>query len=235
MESAINASGISVEDSMEPAASDVSAQSALEDKLAIFTINENGKSGFVGASSGFSLFSPQGLRWVSEKTGSTKFQEAMMAVANSCNIDAFSEGVFDMSQDIGERQPLPPKEVAREYMAVFFNTFNAAFPLYDEEQVWERFERDYSTVDHLSEPAWYASLNVFLSFGRGMPLQNSTLDEVCGRYFHNARSVVMKLMFQKPSLLSVQALIGMVCHSTYSVISAETLFPGIHQADRRRP
>ena len=207
MESAMNASGITIDEPIGSAIPAVSAQSALEDKLSIFMINDDGVSGFVGPSSGFSLFSPQGLRWISEKTGSRQFEDCIREVAHSCDAVVFPNTFMP---NAGEPEPLPDKETANQYMETYFSTFNCAYPLYDKEMVMTRFAKDYFNVTREADPAWYASLNIIFLIGRGVARKDNGRDFVCERYFNNASSVFTELLFNSPSLLAVQAMIGMV-------------------------
>ncbi|OAF63243.2 hypothetical protein VC83_00234 [Pseudogymnoascus destructans] len=210
MESAMNASGIAVDDGdPEAAIPAVSAQSALEDKLSIFMISDDGAAGFVGPSSGFSLFSPQGLRWISEKTGDDNFEQVIKAVSSSCEHRATSGQETFRPLSESEREPLPPKDIANEYMAAYFDNFNNSFPLYDKESVMERFGRDYYMVNREKDPAWYASLNVIFLIGRSITMHEREPNGLCERYFRNAASVFSELLFSGPSLLAVQAMIGM--------------------------
>ena len=211
MESAMNASGIAIDDGeREAVIPAVSAQSALEDKLSIFMISDDGAAGFVGPSSGFSLFSPQGLRWISEKTGNNDFEQVIKEVSNSCdNHMTGNQAAFRPIPD-SEREPLPPKDVANEYMAAYFDNFNNSFPLYDKDSVMERFGKDYYMVNREKDPAWYASLNVIFLIGRSIAMHEREPHGVCEKYFRNATSVFSELLFNAPSLLAVQAMIAMV-------------------------
>ncbi|OBT41934.1 hypothetical protein VE00_07468 [Pseudogymnoascus sp. WSF 3629] len=210
MESAMNASGIAIDDGdAEAAIPAVSAQSALEDKLSIFMISDDGAAGFVGPSSGFSLFSPQGLRWISEKTGDNHFEQVIKEVSSSCEHQATSgQDTFRPLLE-SEREPLPPKDIANEYMAAYFDNFNNSFPLYDKESVMERFGRDYYMVNRQKDPAWYASLNVIFLIGRSITMHEREANGLCEKYFRNAASVFSELLFNGPSLLAVQAMIGL--------------------------
>lgn len=211
MESAMNASGIAIDDGdPEAAIPAVSAQSALEDKLSIFMISDDGAAGFVGPSSGFSLFSPQGLRWISEKTGDNNFEQVIKAVSSSCEHQASSGQDTFRPLPESEREPLPPKDIANEYMAAYFDNFNNSFPLYDKESVMERFSRDYYMVNREKDPAWYASLNVIFLIGRSITMHEREANGLCEKYFRNAASVFIELLFNGPSLLAVQAMVGMV-------------------------
>lgn len=228
----MHASGITIDDPIEPAIPAVSAQSALEDKLSIFMINDDGVSGFVGPSSGFSLFSPQGLRWISEKTGSRTFENCIREVAHSCDAVVFPN-TFMPNQS--EPEPLPDKATANQYMETYFQTFNCAFPLYEKETVMARFAKDYFNVGREQDPAWYASLNIIFLIGRGVARKDNGRDFICERYFNNASSVFTELLFNSPSLLAVQAMIGMVRPFSYTIVFvAANLFPGIRNASRRR-
>ncbi|KFX86018.1 hypothetical protein V490_09269, partial [Pseudogymnoascus sp. VKM F-3557] len=210
MESAMNASGIAIDDGdPEAAIPAVSAQSALEDKLSIFMISDDGAAGFVGPSSGFSLFSPQGLRWISEKTGDHNFEQMIKEVSNSCeHPPAGGLSTFRPLPE-SEIEPLPPKDMANEYIATYFDTFNTSFPLYDEEIVMERFAKDYYMVSRERDPAWYASLNVMFLIGRSIGTHEKGPGGVCEKYFQNATSVLPELLFNGPSLMAVQAMIGL--------------------------
>lgn len=210
MESAMNASGIPIDDGdREAAIPTVSAQSALEDKLSIVMISDDGAAGFVGPSSGFSLFSPQGLRWISEKTGNSNFEQVIKEVSNSCEHHANAQDTFRPLKE-SEREPLPPKDVANEYLAAYFDNFNHSFPLFDRESVMERFARDYYMVSRERDPAWYASLNVIFLIGRSIAMNEREPNGISEKYFKNASSVFSELLFNAPSLLAVQAMIGMV-------------------------
>ncbi|OBT66534.1 hypothetical protein VE03_03670 [Pseudogymnoascus sp. 23342-1-I1] len=208
MESAMNASGIAIDGDPEAAIPAVSAQSALEDKLSIFMISDDGAAGFVGPSSGFSLFSPQGLRWISEKTGNNDFEQVINEVSNTCEQPTGDQATFRPLRE-NEREPLPPKDVANEYMAAYFDNFNNSFPLYDKESVMERFAKDYYMVNREKDPAWYASLNVIFLIGRSIAMHEREPHGLCEKYFRNASSVFSELLFNGPSLLAVQAMVGM--------------------------
>lgn len=210
MESAMHASGISIDDPIVPAIPAVSAQSALEDKLSIFMITDDGSSGYVGASSGFSLFSPQGLRWINEKTGNNQFEKVIQSVVYQCDTETIFPNTMKMVSD-GNTEPLPSREEAEEYMECYFQTFNAAYPLYDKEAVYARFQRDYQEGDAQKhrDPAWYASLNIMFLIGRAISRKLVSRDVICERYFNNCSSVSLELMFNSPCLLAVQAMIGM--------------------------
>lgn len=73
---------------------------------------------YQGWASGFSLFSPQGLRWISEKIGD---KEEMVRIVD--NVTKSDYGVWGHADaDLwypkprSEHSPLPPKDLALKYV-----------------------------------------------------------------------------------------------------------------------
>jgi hypothetical protein len=66
-----------------------------------------------GASSGFSIFSPSGLKWISEITGDDDFQKWIF---NILDHDDHSEKISNPSMfhtmSDAEREPLPSQDIA---------------------------------------------------------------------------------------------------------------------------
>jgi hypothetical protein len=214
MESAMHANGISIDDSdLTPIAQLASAQAELEDKLSILVLSDDGNAGFVGPSSGFSLFSPQGLKWIREKTGNRDFETVLQDVnSEACHGQEYPLRLPNAFVDKNvERYPLPPKSEADQYVKAFMEDFNISFPLYHQATFLERYEKDYYTADPDRDPAWYASLNVVLMLGRSIQRREKGQDLMGERIFANACSVFTDLLFNGSSLLAVQAMIGMVC------------------------
>jgi hypothetical protein len=118
MESAMSANGLSIADpEMEPTSTSLDSQAALSDKLSMFMISDNGKSAFVGASSGFSLFSPQGLNWISQKTGNRDFENIVKSISEDCDTGPVGgTHNFFLPLPVEQREPLPEKEVADMYL-----------------------------------------------------------------------------------------------------------------------
>jgi len=81
------------------------------------------KSSTLGASSGFSLFSPQGLQWISEKTGNNDLSQFIGKLARSGRGTSFPEQA-DLWSSLppSEREPLPEKYIADLYVqCMYFN------------------------------------------------------------------------------------------------------------------
>jgi hypothetical protein len=87
----------------------------------------------------------------------------------------------------------------------------------------EHFERQYSDTPR-DDLSWYACFNVVLAVGSGVlrtgypatdPLTSPEdvqllPEELPAKYLRNATSVITDLQFGSPSLMSVQAILGMV-------------------------
>lgn len=173
----------------------------LTDRLSTLMIDEEGSSNFLGkysdssvvetkaeisltpgSASGLSMFSPQGLQWISERTGNFELPKLIKRIGKERQTNK-AKTQLDLWYPLHEsaREPLPPKHVADLWVRskatlevfgsltetialVYFETFNTMFPLYD----WEVFEQ-YYTRHYSSNPppgaAWFASINVVLGIG----------------------------------------------------------------------
>lgn len=141
MESVI-ASKISTPESSEDLdEGSISRQVGISDNLSMIVINEQGGSQFVGmittyswpsvrsesekspgSSSGFSLFSPRGLRWISEKTGNRNLERLVSQVIQ-LDPETWDQGCWNKFDDFTwhpipseQLKPLPEKDLASEYV-----------------------------------------------------------------------------------------------------------------------
>ena len=106
----------------------------LTDKLSTLLVSEEGNSRFLGksflakshyspsnsltgASSGFSLFSPQGLQWISEKTGSNDLSESISRIASTKTPWPIGQTEIWYPMSPLDREPLPPKQLADLYVS----------------------------------------------------------------------------------------------------------------------
>ncbi|RSL70391.1 hypothetical protein CEP51_012196 [Fusarium floridanum] len=109
-------------------------------------------------------------------------------------------------------QELPTKPVALDLVMDTFKSFNRFFPLFDEQDFLQKFDRHYLTSSP-SSPGWWACINIGLSLAhrfRSMRMfeTGSESAQACG-YCHNALAVVAELNVLHNSLPAVQALVGM--------------------------
>ncbi|RDW70180.1 hypothetical protein BP5796_08577 [Coleophoma crateriformis] len=208
----------------------IERQMELSDSLSMMIINDRGASQFVGSSSGFSLFSPRGLQWIAEKTGTTNLDKLLKQVLQ------LDPGTWDRGSWSGftnlswypippsQREPAPEKAVADKYVEMFFFNFNAIFPIFNRASFDERLEQQYSD-NPPQETAWYASFNSVLAIGCQMyrmsllesqapsPFQSRVdhdLEQEAARYCRNSAGTFHDLQFGSATLLSVQAMVAMV-------------------------
>jgi hypothetical protein len=112
----------------------------------------------------------------------------------------------------------------------YFNSFNGTFPLFDRKAFFAYFDRQYSN-DPPKSRSWYGALNIVLSIGCVIATDSTCFETIVGasvtranfvelswRFFQNASSVLLDLLFLDNDLMAVQTLIGMVllpCHSPF--------------------
>jgi hypothetical protein len=287
MESVITASGLdthwnrdTANEKFEPHPAD---PSKFTDRLSTLLINEQGNSRFLGdyvdslltmnnflmsfltsgASSGFSLFSPQGLQWMSERTGNDALPQFISGMTRTMR-DPMPNGTAELWHKISpsKLEPLPLKEIADVYVQCrclylyletstkpsligFFDTFNGIFPLYDRATFDKYYDLQYSGQPPCG-PAWYASLNIVFCMGTMMSQVSSsekakqsfggynTAEDQLWKYFRNACSCFVDLMFNDCSLLAVQAMCGMVRCCLHCFRARVTLLSGFRTADDLR-
>lgn len=109
-------------------------------------------------------------------------------------------------------QELPTKPVALDLVTDTFKSFIRFFPLFDEQDFLQKFDRHYLTSSP-SNPGWWACINIVLSLAhrfRSMRMFETGYEsaQACG-YCHNALAVVAELNILHNSLPVVQALVGM--------------------------
>ncbi|KAF8851995.1 hypothetical protein BDZ45DRAFT_128055 [Acephala macrosclerotiorum] len=225
MERAMAKSGLELNgDTLRRTSDEINHQGGIQDKLSMLKISSKGRTAFVGSSSGFSIFSPQGLRWITETTGNTEFETAINKI--TCIPEAVG-GIFDHSMWYTladhEREPLPPLDFAQVLIQNFFEGWNRTAPLYDKETFLARFAQKYP-VTYSEDIGWYASLNVVFAIGwmlyvhqsndhhhffRKIDNVNEQKDQKWWKWFRNACSTFIDLQFREGTLLAVQAMIGM--------------------------
>ncbi|RDW67544.1 hypothetical protein BP6252_08940 [Coleophoma cylindrospora] len=221
VESVLVASGIKPD--AESSVEKPSVGTDSRDRLSSLLVDSNGTSHFIGASSGFSLFSPQGLQWISERTGDNDLTDFTSNLAKSAKgVSAPTPTNLWHSKTASDREPLPPKDIASQYVQSYFESFNTWLPLYDREIFNRYYEAQYTDGSPPEGAGWYATLNVVISLGgliaqvpqlRRGKASNTKLNGLSQKQlwglFHNACSCFADLLFQDSSLMAVQALCGM--------------------------
>ncbi|QSZ31053.1 hypothetical protein DSL72_000614 [Monilinia vaccinii-corymbosi] len=225
MEHVMTNSGISMDASgleRQPS-QEINYQAGMFEKFSSLNISGTGSEEFVGAASGFSIFSPQGLQLISKMTGNDGFAK-FMAERNHIQMNQYSVGSslwYSMPDE--KHKSLPPKEVADKIMEFIFDRLIPSFPLFDRKTFMERYSRQYP-VKCSEDPAWYACLNVCFAIasiirkedlpGNSPPREKSpslkgpeTLS--WWKWLRNAASTFVDLQFGPPSFLAVQAMTGL--------------------------
>lgn len=131
----------------------------------------------------------------------------------------------------------------------FFRTANRLFPIYHKDSFMKMVEWQY-TQQTCDDAARWASINMIICLAYEFRFSNSLKPEKdrekARLYFKNAMSVFTELALRRTDLLSVQALLSMVCtsplfsadwanlticrHSSFAVIQALSLrFPSSRQ------
>ena len=121
--------------------------------------------------------------------------------------DIFSRRVF---------RPLPPLNEALSLLKDFFENFNCMFPLFHEPTFMHLVQRQYSR-DPYEGSGWWASLNCALAIAHRLRVMSNLVpqeeDQKAQGFLKNALGVLAELTMKNTDLLSVQALLGMVCLS----------------------
>jgi hypothetical protein len=192
---------------------------ALSDMMCSLVTNHNsGETRYIGSSSGWSIFSPKGIQWVNEKTGDDSFQHSL----RSSNMDD-AKWVYwkpEIFGDIFSRRvfrPLPPLSETLSLLKDYFENFNCMFPLFHEPTFMHLVQRHYSK-DPYEGSGWWASLNVALAIAHRLRVMSNLVpqeeDNKAWGFLKNALAVLTELTMRNSDLLSVQALLGMVCSAT---------------------
>ncbi|KAM3084212.1 hypothetical protein ACMFMF_001570 [Clarireedia jacksonii] len=224
MESVMKSSGLSLDasDRERLSSEDIAGQSELVDKFSLLNISATGGEVFVGSSSSFSIFSPQGLRSITSISGNDEFAQYMEKNTNYSRRLIIPPSLWYAIPE-EERRPLPPKEVASPILQFLFDRLIPSFPVFNKRHFMERYERQYP-VKCSDDPAWYACLNVCFAIAsiiqkkdvHGVSAQSvnsqksGKLEDLpWWKWLRNAASTFVDLQLGQPSLTAVQAMAGL--------------------------
>jgi hypothetical protein len=134
-------------------------------------------------------------------------------------------------------------------LADYFDSFNATFPLFNRKMFFTNFDQQYSN-DPPKSSSWYGALNVVFSLSCLTARNSTCIDtisedpwtrasfvELSWKFFQNASSVLLDLLFLNVDLIGVQTLIGMVLLSSHSLLSRSLtrFFQGLCYTSRTQP
>ncbi|CAI7662581.1 unnamed protein product [Penicillium glandicola] len=167
---------------------------------------------FFGASSHFSIVSPEGVGWLESKTGNDAWRHVAQRNGSRWRLaDWYPRTLQD---DFKSRcsQPLPSKEVILDLVREYFNTFNKALPLFGPESFMGMVSRHFSWNPNES-PSWWAAFNIVLAFAYMQRAESSDASsedwQKCLGHVKNAMNVVTELFMRTCDLFAVQALLGL--------------------------
>ncbi|KAF5021163.1 hypothetical protein F66182_6809 [Fusarium sp. NRRL 66182] len=186
---------------------------ALSEMMCSLVTNNYGETRYIGSSSGFSIFSPQGVSWVRSKTGDNSFQRTISDI--SVDDHKWTNWKPEVFGDLFQRpifRPLPSKPEALSLLQDFFDNFNCIFPLFHQPTFMHLVELQYSP-DPYQGSGWWASLNVALAIAHRLRVMSNLVpqeeDNKAWSHLKNAMGVFPELTMRNTDLLSVQALLGM--------------------------
>ncbi|KAL8650041.1 MAG: hypothetical protein Q9210_004053 [Variospora velana] len=187
---------------------------ALSDMMCSLVTNNLGETRYIGSSSGFSIFSPKGISWISEKTGDNSFHDMISkAAADDTKWVYWRPEIFSDMFARRTFMSLPPKHEALSLCKDFFDNFNLMFPLFHEPTFMHLVEKQYSRQPYEGS-GWWASFNIALAIAHRIRVMSNLVpqeeDNKAWMYLKNAMGVLTELTMRNSDLLSVQALLGMV-------------------------
>ncbi|KAJ5920569.1 hypothetical protein N7516_011427 [Penicillium verrucosum] len=167
---------------------------------------------FFGASSHFSILSPEGVGWLESKTGNNVWRHVVQRNSSRWRLaDWYPRTLQDDFQSRCS-QPLPSKAVILDLVHEYFDTFNKALPLFGPESFMAMVSRHFSWNPNES-PSWWAAFNIVLAFAYMQRAESSGASsddwQECLGHVKNAMNVVTELFMRTCDLLAVQALLGL--------------------------
>ncbi|KGO45004.1 Transcription factor, fungi [Penicillium expansum] len=167
---------------------------------------------FFGASSHFSIVSPEGAGWLESKTGNNVWRHAVQRNSSRWRLaDWYPRALQDDFQSRCS-QPLPSKAVILDLVHEYFDTFNKALPLFGPESFMGMVSRHFSWNPNES-PSWWAAFNIVLAFAYMRRAESSSASsddwQKCLGHVKNVMNVVTELFMRTCDLLAVQALLGL--------------------------
>lgn len=163
-----------------------------------------------------SILSEEGIQWIRAKSGDNSFPNSILSSLSDDNSSSYWRP--DVYHDLFASRvfkPLPSRAEVFALLKDYFRTVNVLFPVYHEPTFMRLVEWQY-TQQTCNDAARWASINVMLALAYRYRLSNSLRperdNERAWMYFKNAMSVLTELTLRRTDLLSIQALLGMVCY-----------------------
>ncbi|KNG80801.1 hypothetical protein ANOM_010315 [Aspergillus nomiae NRRL 13137] len=178
-----------------------------------YVINAEGtKMRFFGASSGFSMTSPQTLNGLEGEKRSGAWMATSQKTAPRWQLSSWYPRI--LQGDPGQRafQQLPPRPITLQLVSEYFGSFNRAIPLFDESTFTRLVDKQFGWSPDES-PSWWASLNVVLASAyreraQRLPDGSEEWQKSMG-HIRNALNVIVEFFMRAADLLAVQAMLGL--------------------------
>ena len=160
--------------------------------------------------------SPQGLRWLSEKTTPNCAREIVQTLVSCTSCDARSAGILS-NMNANPPVAMPPEGETLIILNAYFKYCNITHPLFEEVSFRSLIHEQFHGRPSRST-AWYASFNVALCLGTrvldAMGLRGTDMvkDRRPSDYFENAMRHSAELLMNTPSILGAGALIGLAIY-----------------------
>ncbi|KAB8236454.1 fungal specific transcription factor domain-containing protein [Aspergillus alliaceus] len=208
-----NQSYLSSPSKSQPDEDNIQSNTDSEANRAPYVINAEGaRMRYFGASSGFSIASPQGMKWLEGETRSGAWRSASQRTAPRWQLSSWYPRI--LQGDLGQRvsQPLPSKSTTVQLVGEYFSAFNRVMPLFHEGTVMRLVDKQFGWNPDES-PSWWASLNVILASAyreraQQLPDGSDEWQKSMG-HIRNALNVVVELFMRAADLLAVQAMLGL--------------------------
>ena len=160
--------------------------------------------------------SPQGLRWLSEKSTPNSAREIVQTMISCTKSD--SEPTSCLSNiGMSPPVPLPPEGETLNILNAYFKYCQPTYPVFDEVSFRSLVQEQF----HGRPPrgtAWYAAFNVALCLGMraldamGLRGIDMAKDRRPSDYFENAMRHSSELLMDTPNILGAGALIGLAIY-----------------------
>ncbi|KAF7586057.1 hypothetical protein BBP40_009623 [Aspergillus hancockii] len=197
----------------QPDDSNIQPNTGSEASQAPYVINAEGRQmRFFGASSGFSIASPHGVKWLEGQTQSATWNTASKRTAFRWQFSSWYPPILRENPEQRVYQPLPSKTITTQLVGEYFNNFNRVIPLFDEATFLRLVDKQFGWNPDES-PSWWAALNVVLASAyreraQKLPDGSDEWQKSMG-HIRNAMNVVVEFFMRAADLLAVQAMLGL--------------------------
>jgi hypothetical protein len=179
---------------------------------------------YTGPSSGVSILSDLGLKWIRDNVGGSElfcstFADLRNSILNHLRIPkCMPSDPWRYTGNERERKPLPPEHDMRRYIEAYFGDVQCIMPILDR-QTFERQLSAFMENSSTSSTSWLALLNAVIASGCRAALSSETAEafqqsgnEAWG-YFQNALNYEIELIHKATDLTAVQAFTVMTVYA----------------------